>query len=138
MRGSKPTELKVIQGGIVDVPPPPKGLPKDAVDDWNTVCADLTDRGLINDAMLPVVEVYCTTIWQVRKCREAIELDGTFVKGQNGVPKAHPASTMMQKAQETATRLAVELGLTPSARARRGLGGGGRTPPEGEADAQGV
>lgn len=137
MRGQKPTELKVIQGGIVDAVPAPKGLPADCVDDWNIVTADLASRKLLNDAMLGVVEVYCTALWQVRECRKVIVTHGTFVTGQNGVPKANPAGSMMQKAQETVNRLCVELGLTPSSRSRRGLGGPALDP-DGEADGQGI
>jgi P27 family predicted phage terminase small subunit len=123
MKGAKPTTFAVIQGGIVDAVNPPKGLPKDVEHDWNVITSDLASRKLLTEATLGVIEVYCTALWQVRECRKIIEEHGTFVKGQNGVPKANPASTMMQKAQETVNRLSVELGLTPSSRNRRGLGG---------------
>lgn len=130
MRGAKPTTFAVIQGGIVDAVDPPKGLPKDVHTDWNIVTSDLASRKLLTEASLGVIEVYCTALWQVRECRKIIEEHGTFVKGQNGVPKANPASTMMQKAQETVNRLSAELGLTPSARSRRGLNGDGAAPPD--------
>jgi P27 family predicted phage terminase small subunit len=123
MRGAKPHTLTVINGGIVDAVEAPRGLPAAAVNDWNVVTADLASRKLLTEATLSIVEVYCTALWQVRECRQVIVDHGTFVKGQNGVPKANPASTMMQKAQDTVNRLSAELGLTPSSRSRRGLGG---------------
>lgn len=107
----------------MDAVDPPKGLPKDAIDDWNTVTADLSSRKLLTDSTLGVVAMYCTALWIVRECVKSIEKDGLFVLGQNKVPKSNPASIQMQKAQETVTRLSVELGLTPSSRSRRGLGG---------------
>lgn len=107
----------------MDAVAPPSHLPEGAIPDWNTVTADLASRQLLNEAMLTSVEMYVTAMWIMRECRTAIQRDGLFVKGAGGALKSHPASSNLQKAQETVTRLAVELGLTPSSRSRKGIGG---------------
>lgn len=123
MKGGKPAELKVIQGGIVDAPNPPAHLPKDAHNDWNIVTSDLAARKLLTEATLGVVENYCFALYQVRECHKTIAELGMFVRNKDNVPKPNPASSALQKAQEVVARLSVELGLTPSSRSRRGMDG---------------
>jgi P27 family predicted phage terminase small subunit len=123
MKGVRPSELKVIQGGIVDAPPPPKHLPKEVHTEWNIVAADLASRKLLAESTLSVIENYCFALYQVRECHNAIQELGMFVRNKDGVPKPNPANSTLQKAQEIVARLAVELGLTPSSRSRKGLSG---------------
>lgn len=123
MKGAKPTTLKVIQGGIVDAPPPPKHLPKEVHSDWNIVTSDLAGRKLLAESTLSVIENYCFALYQVRECQKAIEQLGLFVRNKDGVPKPNPVNSTLQKAQDTVSRLAVELGLTPSSRSRKGMDG---------------
>lgn len=121
MHGAKPTTLKVINGGIIDAPAAPKGLPKGCVDDWNTVTSTLAQRKLLDEACLGAVENYVTALYMVRQCREAIDKDGLFTRGTGGSLKSHPASVQMPKYVSEVSRLAAELGLTPSARSRKSM-----------------
>jgi P27 family predicted phage terminase small subunit len=123
MKGAKPSELKVIQGGIVDAPSPPKHLPKEVHTEWNIVASDLAARKLLSESMLGVIETYCFARYQILECQKAIQELGLFVRNKDGVPKPNPANSTLQKAQEMVARLAVELGLTPSSRSRKGLSG---------------
>lgn len=123
MKGVKPSELKVIQGGIVDAPVAPKHLPKEVHTEWNIVTSDLASRKLLTESMLGVVETYCFARYQILECQKAIQQLGLFVRNKDGVPKPNPANSTLQKAQEMVARLAVELGLTPSSRSRKGLSG---------------
>ena len=125
MKGAKPAGLKVIQGGVVDAPEPPKHLPADVHKDWYIVTTDLINRRMMAAATLSVVENYCFALHQVRECQKVITELGVFVRGKDGVPKSNPANTMMQKAQDTMNRLSVELGLTPNSRIKKGMSGGG-------------
>jgi P27 family predicted phage terminase small subunit len=127
MRGRRPT-LKAIVGGKAkaDAAPtllPPRHLPKTARPEWKRVCADLQERGLLEPSMASLIASYCVAIWQVGQCVKAIERDGAFVRTKLGEPKPHPAHGLLNKAQEIVARLGAELGLTPSARARKGLQG---------------
>ena len=131
MQGAKPTTLTVIQGGIVDAPPAPKGLPKDQVDDWNTITASLAQRGLLDEGVLLNVPAYCSALANVRACTTIIEEQGRFIVNKDGIPRAHPALSILQKQQELANRFAAEFGLTPSSRSRKGMGG---EAPRGDSD----
>lgn len=120
MRGARPA-LKAIEGGLLKAPPPPKALHRDAHADWRTVCADLKGRGLLFTSALGVVETYCGALWLAREARKAIASDGPVVRAKDGQPKPHPAGAMLKSANETVARLGAELGLTPSARSRKGM-----------------
>lgn len=122
MKGAKPSTLTVIRGGIVDVPAPPKNLPREAHGDWVQVTTDLADRKLLTESTLGVIEMYCWALYNVRECQKIILSEGIFVRTKTSV-KPNPASSMLQRSQETVARLAVELGLTPSSRSRKGLQG---------------
>lgn len=131
MRGRRPTTLKAIEGGLSGAAPLPPDVPKSARAEWDRVVSDLASRRLLNPATLGTVAAYCIARWQVGECVKAIQSDGAFVKTKGGEPKPHPALGVMNKANETVARLAAELGLTPAARSRKGLG----TPDQGgEAD----
>lgn len=118
MRGRRPN-LKEIEGGLHRVPSPPDGLPKDAIDDWNTVTADLQGRGLLFSASLGLVESYCTALWSVRKCRAAIAEHGPLVRAKDQQLKPNPANAMLRAALDAVARIGAELGLSPSARMRK-------------------
>jgi P27 family predicted phage terminase small subunit len=101
--------------------------------EWNTVAADLQQRGLLAASMLGVLASYVTAVWAVAACRKALATDGFFVKDKNDQPKPHPAAGMLSKHQEIVARLGAELGLTPAARSRKALRG--QEPPRDEDDA---
>ena len=123
MRGRRPTELKAIEGGLAGAAPLPPDVPKGCRAEWDRVVSDLSARKLLAPATLGTVAAYVIARWQVGECVKAIQRDGAFVKTKQGEPRAHPALTAMNKANEVVARLAAELGLTPAARSRRGLSG---------------
>jgi P27 family predicted phage terminase small subunit len=130
MKGRKPN-LKAIAGGLATLAPPPSHLPKSARTEWNRVTSDLKARKLLTPSMFGLIAAYCTAQWQIRECVKAIERDGAFVKTKNGEPKPHPAHGLMNKAGEIVARLGAELGLSPAARARKGLSGEAEKPDDG-------
>jgi P27 family predicted phage terminase small subunit len=120
MRGRRP-ELKAIDGGLLNAPPMPRTLAASMADDWNIVVADLQGRGILTTSMLAVVEVYLGAIWTARECRAAIADKGLLVQAKDLQVKPNPACAMLKAAQETVSRLAAELGLTPLSRSRKAL-----------------
>lgn len=122
--------LKAISGGLDGVPPPSAHVPKDMVDEWNVVGADLQARGLLTASMVGVLETYIIARWTVREAAAAIAEHGILVKGSHGAPKPNPAAGMLSKGQDTVARLAAEMGLTPASRSRKAL-----QPHEGGSDA---
>lgn len=121
MHGAKPTTLKLINGGIIDAVSAPDHLPKECIEDWNTVTATLAQRKLLDEASLGAVENYVTALYMMRLCRREIADRGMFIKMEKGGLKSNPASTQLPKFVSEVSRLAAELGLTPSARSRKNM-----------------
>lgn len=123
MAASK-ASLTVIQGGIIDAVPPPADLPESQVTDWNTITSTLAARKMLDDAALLNVRGYCAALENIRICSDELAKHGRFIKNKDGIPRAHPALSVLQKQQELANRFATEFALTPASRDRRGFGGG--------------
>lgn len=120
--------LTLIQGGIVDAVPPPKGMPEDQVADWNTITSTMAANGTLNEASLLNVRAYCEALASIRDCADEIAREGRFIKNKDGIPRAHPAMSIMQKQQELANRFAGEFGLTPKSQGGKPSGDGGKSP----------
>jgi P27 family predicted phage terminase small subunit len=120
MRGRRP-DLKPIEGGLSEALKPPEHLPTSMHAEWRTLIADLQDRGLLAESMAGVLASYITSVWTVAECRKALARDGFFVLTKGAQPKPHPAAGMLSKHVEIVARLGSELGLTPSARSRKGM-----------------
>lgn len=116
-RGRK-CDLKLIEGGLTDVPDAPKHFSEDMAQEWRAVVSDLTDRKLLVETMLGSVEMYIMALATVRKAHAAIDDHGVLVTGAEGALKTNPASNLLFRSQAIVVRLAAELGLTPASRAK--------------------
>lgn len=125
-RGRK-AELKVIEGGgVKEVPNDvPDHIPAPMHGEWRAVVEDLKSRHMLTESAYGTVDSYVLAQWNMRKAQEALDLHGPVVDGGKGILKQNPAATMLGKAQNTVTRLAAELGLTPASRSRPKMGGDG-------------
>jgi len=117
MTGPKPA-LVAIEGGLSAVPPMPDTLSPACLDDWRHTAEALQKSGLLTDGVLPVLETYVGALWMTRECRRTIEAEGMTQRKRDGTLQRHPLVSMLRSSQETVTRLADELGLTPMAQAR--------------------
>lgn len=128
MRGARP-DLKVIDGGGADqaapsgegLPPPPDGVPEVMHAEWNAVVADLKDRRLLNNSMLGVVRSYVMAQHTAALAETSIAEQGVFVAGAGGAMKPNPATGLLRSSRDMISRLAAELGLTPTSRSRKSL-----------------
>lgn len=120
MKGRKPI-LKEIAGGLAGVPRAPEHLSDVAAEEWRRVAPDLVARKILHDTALSTLAGYCMAVAGARKADESIAKYGMLIDTPAG-PKANPAVRMATQFLEIARRHAVELGITPSARSRKGLG----------------
>lgn len=137
MRGMRP-DLRVIDGGdgaadkpvrddaapsvTPEVPPAaPPTLPADLHEEWDQIVADLKARRLYQPTMLGTIEQYLVARWGVRRAQAMMEEHGELILGKDGTLKANPALGLLRTSQDTAARLAGELGLTPAGRSRKSL-----------------
>ena len=111
---AKPANLPVL-------PPPPDTLPAEMHPEWSAIIAALQARRRYKDSMLGIIADYLIARWTIRAAQKAIAEHGAFVTGAGGAMKPNPATGLLCRSQDTAARLAAELGLTPTARARKSL-----------------
>lgn len=142
MRGARP-ELTVIEGGGDDqdhepvakhsnegLPLPPDGVPETMHSEWFAVLSDLKERRLLNDSMLGVVRSYVMAQHTAALAEKSIAEQGVFVSGAGGAMKPNPATGLLRSSRDMISRLAGELGLTPTSRARKSLRNGGQQGPD--------
>lgn len=123
MKGRKP-DLKVIEGSGPrpdDELRPAAHIPPAMHDDWRKVANDLSERGLLNEAMGGSLDAYIMALWNMRQAQEQIDKHGLLIAAGNNILKQNPAVSLLGKAQQVVLRLSAELGLTPAARSRASL-----------------
>jgi len=119
--GAKP-HLKAIDGGLTGIPAMPKAVHETMRPEWEVICADLRDRKLLTAVSVSSVETYVIAMWSIREAQKAIEEHGMLIKTAHNMLKANPACAVIKQSGMLVARLASELGLTPAARSRAGMG----------------
>lgn len=118
MKGRK-AELRVIEGGLADVPAVPAHIPAEMRGEWTAIVAELVEREVLTTAMLGTVDAYVMAMHNARLAQGSITQHGVLIAaGKDGGLKQNPACSLLGKANQTISRLAVELGLTPAARSK--------------------
>ena len=130
-RGPKPqpVELKLLRGnpGTRTLPQhaarpgacssPPRFLKGPALTEWKRIGPELRRLGLLTKLDRAALTAYCQAWADLRWAIETIAQDGRIAELPNGTRYRHPAVDIQIKAVEKIRAMAVEFGLTPSARA---------------------
>lgn len=119
MRGRKPAQLSVVQGGLSKMPGAPAYLPAEAKREWRRLVPYLVKRRTLTDADMPTVEAYCLAVGTMRRAQATLTEEGDTVETKEGI-KRHPAFTTLTQMMAETRRLAAELGLTPASRNKAG------------------
>src|SRR5579859_4068277 len=146
-RRPKPTHLKLVQGNPGKralnaeaepreprvLPPAPDHMTVMAKEAWYHLAPLLDQMGILTAADLKALEMACEAYAEVRECRDAIELAGGGTYETRNL-----AGEVMFRARPEAARLAdadrrfrgwlIEFGLTPAARSKVRMPGGGPDP----------
>lgn len=137
-RKPKPTSLKIIEGNlghralpepgaslgfVVEIPPSPEHFKALAKAEWDRIVPNLEAAALISPMYLAVLTAYCDAWGDYVIARQKLETPveqggGWLIKTPNGYEVQSPWVALMNKAFERLTRCEIEMGLTPSARAR--------------------
>lgn len=123
MNGRKPV-LKSIDGGLSDVPPPPKGLGPEARQEWTRAAKDLIDRKVLAKSDLPALEQYAIAAGMVKKLQPLANESDPVIVAKSGAVKQHPTHVMLTKYLNLCLRYCSELGLTPASRNRKSFNAG--------------
>lgn len=135
MRGRKPipTAIKILRGNpgrrplpaaepmpaaLAESHPPPAWLTSKAKVEWRRVAPVLARAGLLTALDVDALTSYCVTVTLWRKAVEELRRHGVVTKTPEGLLQASPYLTIARQTQATLTKLLVEFGMTPSARAR--------------------
>lgn len=128
----KPTALKQLEGNPgqrrlnerepvppADRPEPPDFLTADALAEWYRITDILDGMNLLSTADLATLAAYCTVYGRWVDAERKVQQYGAVMLSPN---KQHPQKsaylTVADHALEQLRKLAVEFGLTPSARSR--------------------
>lgn len=110
MKGTKPG-MKQDENAILRSIAAPKWLSAKARKEWDRVMPILTERRILTDADLGVLENYCICIGRVRDTEASIQTEAD--------PEMMLKLIRVQdKAMASARQMAAELGLTPVSRSR--------------------
>jgi P27 family predicted phage terminase small subunit len=110
-------KLKVLAGPTGSVTPP-STLASAGILFWN----NLVTADWITAADHPALERLCMIYDELDEFGSVIDKDGPQVPGSTMQPVAHPLLTIIDRWRTAASKLEIELGLTPLARQRMHLG----------------
>lgn len=95
---------------------PPKWLSKAARKEWRRIVKVLDGLGILTNADVDTLAVYCDAVVRYAEASKIIETEGMVIETERGL-KQHPAVVAQQKYAGIMARCAAQLGLEPSARA---------------------
>lgn len=145
-RGPKPqpTALKLIRGNpgkrplpkneampdlVLRLPEPPSFLSAHGRDEWRRMGARLLALGLLTVIDTSSFAAYCAMWGHYAQAEDDLaalairdpSTHGKVIRGPDGKMHRNPLWTVLLQAHITATRMALEFGMTPSARTRLGV-----------------
>ena len=131
-RKPKPTAIKVLEGNpgkrqlntkevkpkANKIPECPDWLEDEAKEEWNRLCKNLFELGILTDLDVTPFASYCQAYARWREAEEFISQHGTIVKTKTGYWQQVPQVSIAHQNQKIMMQAAAEFGLTPSARSR--------------------
>lgn len=115
------TKRRENEGAVepkVEIPPAPRGLCSSGKARWKIVATHLAGMRVMTAADTDALHLYIENWLRWRKANNKVKREGEIIKSPKGYPIQNPWLAIANKAQEQCTKLLIEFGLTPSARAR--------------------
>jgi P27 family predicted phage terminase small subunit len=113
-----PKEIQPQQG----IPDPPDRLDAIGLEAWHWAIGVMAHTGVITKAESAILEIFADTWSKYHQARELVQEHGIAIKTQNGEIKRNPLTTEMHRYRDACAKYLTELGFTPVARARIGMG----------------
>ncbi len=132
-RKPKPTALKILEGNRGHRPLPenepkpqialleaPDYLKEDeiAIEEWDRIVPELYLLDLLTNVDRATLELYCTQYSLYRQAMVDIKENGLISENARHGEKPNPSIAIAREAGKMVKSMAVEFGLTPSARVR--------------------
>ena len=135
MRGRKPLPSKVIElkGGTqhthrplrknepkptATIPKCPEHLDKEAQAEWKRMAKELKPLGILTQLDKNIFAVYCQAFSTWAQATRKITEMGMVRVTKNGFTEQNPFLPIANKAKEQMMKALIEMGMTPSSRAR--------------------
>lgn len=126
-RSDRHTGIGLTADTLLEIPKPPKNLPKEAKKEWNVVVQWLFSRGILSGTDLNLIAMYCNECATYWHCNKVIEKNGMMIElvDTRGNTKyvTRAEVSVRDKALKNSLALAVQFGYTPVARTRLNLVG---------------
>jgi len=127
----KPTALKIITGNPgkrplpekeakipPSIPKPPKFLSGEAIVEWDRMCIELYNLGLLTFVDMAALGAYCQAYGRWADAETQLNASTLIIETTNGNLIQNPLVGIANKAMLNVVKLACEFGMTPAARAK--------------------
>lgn len=99
---------------------PPSWLDKAAKREWRRIVKTLEGLNILTNADVDLLAQYCDALARYAEAAKLIQEQGVVIETERG-PQQNPAVLVLKKYSEILQKCAIQLGLTPSARASLAL-----------------
>lgn len=96
----------------------PEGFEGEARAEWDRICDELDQMGLLTTADRTVLALYCESWALWRKAKRQVKAEGELIVSSKGGMMHNPWLSVANKAQDQVRQLMSEIGLTAAARAK--------------------
>lgn len=118
---SRIEDNEMIVPNVITMPSPPEFLNGYAIEFWNKVTNQLFEIGMLHDVDLELLVAYCMEMGVYYEMAEILKAGRTEkIYNQKGIllgSRARPEVKIQRDSLMNATKLAIQFGFTPSARA---------------------
>lgn len=101
---------------------PPQRMSEAAAAEWRRVVPMLADAKTLSPMDIATLTIYCDAVVLYDQCQQHINQHGPVVLGPTGTPVKNPYLLAQRDAYDRLRTATAELGLTPSSRAKLGIG----------------
>lgn len=92
----------------------PKQFKGDTKKEWERITSELTQAGLMSDALRPLLTLYCEVYHRHNEANEHVAKDGAVVEApKTGTPMYSAWYTIASRTHDQLVQILKELGLTP-------------------------
>ncbi len=101
---------------------PPRGLSRDARKFWNEVVPQLVEACVVDRVDLAILERLARAWGRIKEAELILDREGLTSVGSKRQLRAHPALQVLKDAESQFLRISEQVGITPVARTRLGIG----------------
>lgn len=119
------------------IPPAPDYLQGQALIEWDRITTELAAKQIITHVDMAIVAIYAQTWADLIHHTEALANEDEIITSTRGIPQINPRIKLVNQIKDQVAKYSSELGITPTARNKvRMVGGGTKKPTKEQALAE--